>query len=617
MKEFFVSNLNPIFNENRDCVCLHCSSLLCEGTISNHQKHYCPNLKNENNIQTFHTIWLIICTDDQVLMLQKTVFNLIKMSKAKILPITFVVERNNKLTDDIIEDIKTRFSLLQWMSLNCFWNVLILSSFKYSYVSTNMNDMTKILRTFLDLLKSSNTSNSPNKNEIVGFFADFQPNDDPIFQDMQKSWPYQGFYTIDNFLPWVCNYLFSSLITLKSSNNETTWINSKTFRPFQEFKPMKLSSFVLKRAAYCDVCKSLINSRTKQLCSVKNVPCQKKMTPCYYCNKFFALNDMKKHEKNCKHRYNDFTNSDFIVILGDIRNVSGQSDLRCLTFATLLHHYYPRAFISKITATDLVDFYSKYNACSFHHVKYFGNNFGKILIFLFVHEYPRFKILSPLINSNQIFHLHYDFVHCYHRFTAPFDSDEITPNTSLSIYNDPAKFAHFLGMIHLCNHNDAAYLSNDFSPSLTFPFLLTSSAFPTSSTSSTSPTSSTSSTSPTSSTFSTSPTSTIRQSSYLNKTIPKSIVNNFAQKTHKRLPTPPDKKKIWCKVVHTPKRYDPYLRQKVYCLETDPDRTDTENVSFEEYDSIIGRLLKNPNEIILWDEIDPEEEAEYERAIMS
>lgn len=459
--KYNTKNIHPIFNNQRECVCLHCCSLLCEATILNHQKIYCPILKDQIKIKPFDSIYFVVCIDDGVLNLRESVLNLLKFSHPFILPIVFTVERNNNLTDEIIFDIKRRFSLFQWKSLQVHCNVIVLSSFKYNYSPENLTDMTKIIRTILQLIQEPGFKFS--KNSIAGFFGEFEPNNDPIFEDIRATWSLSSFNTLDSVFSFVTGDFCELLKTLKRTTTSTNhdWILSRIHQQKRVFEPMKSNSTTLKRAVYCDACNSIIRSKVKQTCPVKNTPCQRKMTPCYYCNKYFNFVTMKRHENECPYLFTEFIQSDFIVVIGEI----GETRLRCKIFSNFLHHFYPKAYITRIKATDLRDFLAKYKAASFQQTTFFMDHRGKILIYLFVDEYPRFNVLKPVIETTDtLYHVHYDYMHSFNTFSKPFDWDEITPNTSLSIYNDSAQFAYYLCAIAMCEFNESNYLSMEFDP---------------------------------------------------------------------------------------------------------------------------------------------------------
>jgi hypothetical protein len=460
---FSLSSIDPVFNKKRQCLCMFCSKLISEGSIIYHQSKSCKNSPTQNKLKQFNKIIIVISCDDKISNLSQAILKYFKFSDVFALPILFnlyddheVGQKTRKMStnlDDMMKDVILRFNLFRWKKVVTNFHFIVLSSYKHFYHSDHISNDTKLLQFVCQNIQSLDIKGI--KFNLICFFDSNNIQKDPLLK--KSTFKHTHYYDLDQFP----RFMFGGILSLHFKFEDQTFCHfllSKQHRETNNINPLKLAGKNINRTYICESCTTEI---PKLSCVTKNCPQINKLTPCLHCSELQKIDNYKRHEKTCKHALSDLSSSEFLIVIG----VIGNDDERSHVYAQLLAYYYPKAFIMRINAQDLSDFSFQFLRSSIHKLKYFKQeNKGRIFIFIFENRYPQYQVLNQLFSKcENLIHIHINFYSPTSNLAiTPFQHNDITPNTSLSYFNNANHFCSLLSVITMCDYNDAHFLCNEF-----------------------------------------------------------------------------------------------------------------------------------------------------------
>lgn len=470
--DFFYPKFKPILTDQKECVCTYCCCFITEGNVSNHQKKFCPYRPDHNKSGRYRKIALLICVDDGMKCLFHGILNLIKFSDPTILPIVLFM-------NDDLSVINKQFSQFQWRKQHVRLDVIILSSIDYDYdpPRNQTKEFNKVHHLF-NLMDFAGFE--VKKNMLYCCVGTGDVLSYPFFCDLQIEWNHIGTGgTMNNFL-----YVFLPDLYQCFPNTDNCIIQMTSFikcylspktKPVINHNPLKLTTKFLKRNELLS--KDLppeppklakpqtTQRRSKKEPSIDQQPKKipEKVTQCYYCNTKFSIAAIKKHEKTCEHRFVDFVDAEFIVLIGII----GKTKHLGSVYAHFIHHYFPKAFISYFFVNNINELVTDVQNASFNRLKFFNESSkGRMFIFTFQQIIPRYDDLLPFFDKYE------NLVHVHQVVCAPvneilYDYTKMTPNTSLVFFNETRELVKVINMLTLCEKTDSGSFYQ-FQPFLAF-----------------------------------------------------------------------------------------------------------------------------------------------------
>lgn len=128
---FETSDIFPIFNKDRQCLCMFCSKSISEGSINYHQTTSCNNLPLQTQ---FNKIIFVVNCDEKISCLSNTILSYFRFADVNMLPIMFQLYPD-KASDSKTEDnelkyvkyINQKFDMFRWGKINTQHHFIVLS----------------------------------------------------------------------------------------------------------------------------------------------------------------------------------------------------------------------------------------------------------------------------------------------------------------------------------------------------------------------------------------------------------------------------------------------------------------------------------------------------------